>query len=58
LDTSHPKVRLLFSKTADERERVLTGSLRRANVDRLAIRTDQPYSHSLQRFFRARERQR
>lgn len=58
LDTRHPKVRMLFAKAADERERVLTGSLRRANVDRLTIRTDQPYSNSLQRFFRAREKQR
>lgn len=58
LDTRHPKVRLLFAKAADERERTLTGSLRRANVDRLDIRTDQPYANSLQRFFRKRERQR
>jgi uncharacterized protein (DUF58 family) len=58
LDTRHPKVRDLFAKMADQRERVLTGSLRRANVDRLAIQTDQPYSSSLQRFFRTRERRR
>lgn len=58
LDTGHPKVRTLFAKMADQRERVLTGSLRRANVDRLAIHTDQPYSTSLQRFFRTRERRR
>ncbi|MEI8018376.1 MAG: DUF58 domain-containing protein [Schlesneria sp.] len=58
LDTRHPRVRALFAKAADERERKLTESLRRANVDRLAIRTDQPYAQSLQKFFRARERQR
>ncbi len=58
LDTRHPKVRALFGKAADDRERKLTGWLRRANVDRLTIQTDQPYAQSLQRFFRARERQR
>lgn len=58
LDTRHPKVRALFAKVANDREQVLTGALRRANVDRLSIQTDQPYSNSMQRFFRARERQR
>lgn len=58
LDTSHPRVRALFSKIADDRERRLVESLRRANVDRLEIRTDQPYANSLQKFFRQRERQR
>ena len=58
LDTRNPRVRALFAKAADERERTLTERLRRANVDRLAIRTDQPYAQSLQKFFRARERQR
>ena len=58
LDTRHPRVRQLFAQRAEERERTLTGWLRRANVDRLTIRTDQPYSQSLQKFFRARERQR
>ena len=58
LDTRHPRVRALFAQTARAREQSLIGWLRRANVDRLTIRTDQPYSHSLQRFFRARERQR
>ena len=58
LDTRHPKVRALFAKRAEERERTLTSWLRRANVDRLTIQTDQPYAQSLQRFFKARERQR
>jgi uncharacterized protein (DUF58 family) len=58
LDTSHPRVRALFARAANEREQKLTGWLRRANVDRLAIQTDQPYAQSLQRFFRLRERQR
>lgn len=58
LDTRHPKVRALFAKAASERERTLTSWLRRANVDRLDIRTDQPYATSLQKFFRMRERSR
>jgi uncharacterized protein (DUF58 family) len=58
LDTRHPQVRALFAKAAADRERTLTGWLRRANVDRLDIRTNQPYANSLQKFFRMRERQR
>ncbi|MEQ1826208.1 MAG: DUF58 domain-containing protein [Pirellula sp.] len=58
LDTRHPKVRALFAKAAHDRERKLTDGFKRANVDRLEVRTDQPYSHSLQRFFRMREHQR
>lgn len=58
LDTRHPKVRALFANAAAQREKTLTGWLRSANVDRLAIRTDEPYTGSLQRFFRMRERQR
>jgi len=51
LDTRHPRVRALFAKAAREREQQLAGWLRRANVDRLEIRTDQPYAISLQKFF-------
>jgi uncharacterized protein (DUF58 family) len=58
LDTRHPRVRALFAKAADERERRITGWLRRANVDRLTIQTDQSYAQSLQKFFKSRERQR
>jgi uncharacterized protein (DUF58 family) len=58
LDTRHPKVRALFARAAQERESSLTASLRRANVDRLDIRTDSSYAHSLQKFFRMREHQR
>jgi len=58
LDTRHPQVRALFAKAAAAREQTLTGWLQRANVDRLEIRTDRPYSQSLQKFFRMRERQR
>ena len=58
LDTRHPRVRALFAKAADDREQKLTGWFRKASVDRLAIRTDESYAMSLQKFFRMRERQR
>jgi len=58
LDTRHPKVRALFAKAARDREASLRDALRKANVDRLEIRTDQSYAQSLQRFFRMREQQR
>jgi uncharacterized protein (DUF58 family) len=58
LDTRHPRVRAMFAKAANERQVALQELLRKANVDRLEIRTDQSYATSLQRFFRMRERQR
>jgi len=58
LDTCNPRVRALFAKAANDRQTRLNELLRRANVDRLEIRTGQSYATSLQRFFRLRERQR
>ena len=58
LDTRNPRVRSMFAKAANERQSKLKDLLRKANVDRLEIRTDQSYATSLQRFFRMRERQR
>ncbi len=58
LDTRNPRVRALFAKAANDRQTKLKELLRKANVDRLEIRTDQSYATSLQRFFRMREHQR
>lgn len=58
VDTRNPRVRARFAKAANERQTKLKELLRKANVDRLEIRTDQSYATSLQRFFRMRERQR
>ena len=58
VDTRNPRVRALFAKAAHDRQSKLKDLLRKANVDRLEIRTDQSYATSLQRFFRMRERQR
>jgi uncharacterized protein (DUF58 family) len=56
VDTRHPQVRALFAQNAARRNDQLDQGLRRAAVDRLDIRTDQPYALSLQRFFHMRER--
>ena len=58
VDTRNPRVRAMFAKAANERQSKLKELLRKANVDRLEVRTDQSYATSLQRFFRMRERQR
>ena len=56
LDTRHAQVRALFARQASDRNGQLVTVLRRSGVDRLAIRTDEPYALSMQRFFRMRER--
>jgi len=56
LDTRHKAVRALFGRSARAREEALNENLRRCGVDRLAIRTDVPYTTSLHRFFRGREK--
>jgi uncharacterized protein (DUF58 family) len=56
LDTRHPRVREMFAQNSQKREMQLDQSLKRSSVDRLDIRTDQPYALSLQRFFKMRER--
>lgn len=58
LDTRNSRVRALFAKAANDRQAKIKELLRKANVDRLEIRTDQSYATSLQRFFRMREQQR
>ncbi len=56
VDTRHPRVRQLFAKNAAARGDKLVSVLRKSSVDRLDIRTDRPYSTSLQSFFKMRER--
>ena len=56
LDTRHRQVRELFEAQSAERSDELTGRLRRAGVDELAIRTDEDYLAGLRRFFHMRER--
>ncbi len=56
LDTRHRRVRELFEAQSAKRADELTGRLRRAGVDELAIRTDEDYLAGLRRFFHMRER--
>lgn len=56
VDTRDARVRATFERRAAERDQRLDDELRRTGVDRLPIRTDEPYLKSLHRFFRMRER--
>jgi uncharacterized protein (DUF58 family) len=56
VDTGSRRVRAAFAAEALRREEALASDLRRANVDRLPIRTDEPYAVAMHRFFRMRER--
>ncbi len=56
VDTSSRRVREAYRRAAVSREEQLSSALKRGGVDRLAVVTDEPYTHTLQRFFRMRER--
>jgi uncharacterized protein (DUF58 family) len=56
VDTRHPQVRALFADRAAGQAAQLADGLKKVGVDQLAIRTDEDYMHSLQRFFHMRER--
>jgi uncharacterized protein (DUF58 family) len=58
LDSSRSSVRSWYAEQARVRDEQLNEVLRRAQVERLTLRTDRPYSHDLQLFFLARERAR
>jgi uncharacterized protein (DUF58 family) len=56
VDTSDIRVRKQYSEDAFKRQVERDGLFRSVNVDNIDIRTDMPYSQSLFRFFRTRER--
>jgi uncharacterized protein (DUF58 family) len=56
VDTRHPRVRELFQSQAAARQASTSAELRKVGVDELAIRTDEDYLKSLNRFFHMRER--
>ena len=56
VDSSDKKIRLLYSSNAQQRNKQRTSIFRSVNVDCIDVRTDVPYSKSLIRFFKARER--
>ncbi|MEE2713049.1 MAG: DUF58 domain-containing protein [Planctomycetota bacterium] len=55
LDTRHERVRELFAEEQRRRRDGLIDRMRKSGVDQLPVRTDQPYTASLHRFFRMRE---
>ncbi|MDD5282434.1 MAG: DUF58 domain-containing protein [Candidatus Omnitrophica bacterium] len=56
VDTSDSQLRKEYSEEARKRQQERSMLFRSVNVDTIDIRTDVPYSQSLFRFFRARER--
>jgi uncharacterized protein (DUF58 family) len=56
VDTRHPRVRALFREQAAGQTEKLSNRLRRAGVDQLPVITTEPYTTSLRRFFKTRER--
>jgi uncharacterized protein (DUF58 family) len=58
LDTSDPQVRGRFNRQAIERVERLVADIRSEGVDALELKTNAPYLPALQRFFKARERNR
>lgn len=56
VNTGSVRVREAYQRAAARREEQLNTVLKRGGVDRLPVVTDEPYTHTLQRFFRMRER--
>jgi uncharacterized protein (DUF58 family) len=56
VDTSRRRVREAYAAAARERHRSREQLLRRAGVDMVSIRTDEPYEQPLLQFFRRREK--
>jgi len=55
IDTSNPRVRAVYQQRGLRRREHLAGELRRLGVDELPLRTDEPYTHTLRRFFHMRQ---
>ena len=58
VDTASARVRRVYAERAAARLEALAGTLSRAGVDRIRLRTDQPWERPLVQFFRRRERRR
>jgi uncharacterized protein (DUF58 family) len=56
VDTSDPALRKRYAQDARQRQEERDKLFRSINVDTIDVRTDMPYSQSLFRFFRSRER--
>jgi hypothetical protein len=56
VDTSSSKIRQEYSLNASKRAKERDGLFRSINMDTIELRTDEPYSRSLLKFFKTRER--
>jgi uncharacterized protein (DUF58 family) len=56
INTADRSIRSRFAQEAEEHEADLSRTLRRNNIDRIALRTGQDYLPALRSFFRQRER--
>lgn len=56
VDTSDPRVRKEYARSASEREQLRQEIFRRTRVDAIQVSTDRPYVEAIYRFFRMRER--
>src|ERR1700737_4572728 len=56
INTAHRSARARFNDLADEKERALTRTLRRNNIDAITLRTSEDYLPALRSFFKLRER--
>ncbi|MGD9763679.1 MAG: DUF58 domain-containing protein [Candidatus Binatia bacterium] len=57
-DTGDPWLRAEFARRQAQERAERDRALRRLNIDAVAVRTDEPYTRALLRFFRERERRR
>ncbi len=58
VDTGNPRVRETYASVVQEQETRARATFRRNGVDRIALRTDEPFAAPLLGFFRRRERRR
>src|SRR5436853_6139457 len=56
INTGDRATRARFSDAAHEKEQELTRTLRRSNIDAIALRTSEDYLPALRSFFKTRER--
>tara|TARA_B110000196_G_C21085224_1_gene634621 strand:+ start:206 stop:1018 length:813 start_codon:yes stop_codon:yes gene_type:complete len=58
IDTSNKRVRRAWTQLAEERRIAVEQTLRRCKVDQIRIKTGEPFTNALRKFFRRREARR
>jgi len=58
IDTSNKRVRRAWTQLAEERRIAVEQTLRRCKVDQIRIKTGEPFTNALRKFFRQREARR